>query len=461
MGRGFALALALFAARPAAADDTAYRAYPLGGQAVTLGGAFTALGSDPSGLFYNPAGLVDIQQGSVQVGTNLYGIEVQGGITDAFDAVVDVERVASSLEVIPAAASGINVLERDASGRPTTVYSIGSFVTASRNSQTSVINQLSPSERFSGCARLAYERTLSDRRFLFGGGLAHRLGDEWSVGFSGFLVYRTLRDREEITCSDDGAGLDGPAFSTADTRVNADVFSLQLNFAAKRRFTGGWLVGAVLSTPSIRARGQAGVRVRRSQALPQGGRTTFLLRELEELRADTKEGLAARVGVAKIWSKEATVALDLSFHAPVSYDVVEIPSTERAVREALTLTTAVERRATFNLSLGGEYLFTPKFSLGGGLFTNLASTPDIVGEAGQGFDTDRLAHVNELGLTLMGGIFTENNLTRLGFLLSYGGGSDVVPRYAGLGAVGGRTQYVKTDLQEAAIFFMLSNTTRY
>jgi hypothetical protein len=442
-------------------EDTAYRSFPLGGRAVALGGAFTALGSDPSGLFYNPAGLVDVERGSLQIGTNLYGLEVQGGVTEAFGAVLDVERVASSLDIIPAAASGINVLERDASDRPITVYSLGSFVTASRNVQTSVIDQLSPSERFPGCARLAYERDLSDRRFLFGGGVSHRLGDQWSAGFAGFLAYRNLRDREAISCSDPEGGPGGPAFSSANARIDVDVFSIQLNFAAKRRFDDGWRLGMVLSTPSIRAYGRAGVRVRRSRALPESGRTTFLLREIQDLQADTKEGLAVRLGGAKVWPEQATLALDLALHAPVSYELVEVPSEEEEVLDALTLATSIERRVTINAAFGGEYLFTEDFALGGGVYTNLSSAPGIEGEDGAGFEADRLAHVDALGVTLVGGIFSEHNLTRIGFILTYGEGSDVVPRYAGLAAIGGRNQFVKTSVQRAGIFVFLSNTTRY
>lgn len=452
-------ALILAEVRAWAVDD-AYQSYPLGGRAVGLAGAFTALADGPSGLFYNPAGLVDIERGSIQVGTNLYGLQVQGGITDAFGAVVDVDRIVTELDIIPSTASGISVLERDAQGRPLTVYALGSFVPASRSSLTSVINELDPAERFPGCRRLAYERTLSDRRFLFGGGVAHRIDDQWSVGFSGFLDYRALRDRQEITCSEQSPIL-GTSFSTADTRVNLSVFAIKLAFAAKYRFADGWRFGAHLTTPSIRAIGQAGVRVRRSRSLLESGQNEFFLREVEDVPADTRDGLALRFGLAREWPGGSAVSVDLSVHAPISYQLVDLPPAQRGVVDAITLVTDIQRNWVVNGSVGGEYRFDDGFSLAGGLFSNLSSAPTISGSSGDGFAQDRLPHVNELGATLVAGFFTESNLTRAGVIMSYGEGTDVIPRYAGLAALGGRTEYVRVDIQQATLYVFISTTIRY
>ncbi len=461
MNRTLAALAILLLPGSAVADDVGYRSFPLGGRAVGLGGAFTALGDDPSGLFYNPAGLVDVTKGSVHVGGNLYGITVQGGLTEAFGTVVDVERVASQLDIVPAAAAGISVLERDESGRPVTVYSLGSFAPSVSTAQSSAITELSAAERFSGCARLAYERTSSDRRFLFGGGIGHRLSERWSVGLSGFLAYRTLRAREEIACSDGGEGLDGPAFSTADTRLDVDVFSLLLQFAVKLRLDEGWRLGAVLATPSIRAYGRSGVRVRRTEVRAVTGQTQFFLEEKDNLRADTREALSLRVGAAKVWEGVATISADLSMYAPVRYRLVDIDPAEAELLEAITLTTQIERRPVANIAIGGEYLLRPELSVALGVFTNFASSPPIPGPTGAGFDRDRLPHVHEVGGTLVGGIITENTITRIGLLLAHGAGSEVVPRSAGLDAVGGRSGYVKADRQQTSVFFYLSNTTQF
>lgn len=456
---GLLVAAALCCPGEAHADDLRYGDLPLGGRAVGLGGAFTALANDPSGMHYNPAGLVDITQESVQLGTNFYGFEVRGGIGDAFGTVIDVERAASVLDIIPASAGAVNIWERMPDGRPKTVQGFGSFVPSSRTERRSVIDQLADTERFPGCAELAYERDLSDRQFLFGGGIGHRLDERWSVGFSGFLVYRSLRDREEIACSDVAGGLDGPAFSSADTRVGLDVAALRMSFGALYRHDDGWRFGAVLTAPSIRVYGKGELRVRQAQALPQSGRSQFLLRELDELDADTRDGLSLRGGVAKEWPGGSTFAFDLSWYAPTRYQLLRLPASEARLLQLVTLTTEVKREMVLDFALGGEYRPDQEWSFGGGVFSRFSSAPSIPEQ--EGFDTDRLAHVDRVGATVLGGWFTEHNITRVGLAMTYGAGADVVPRYAGLAAVGGRNRYVRADVQEASIWLFISNTTRY
>lgn len=455
--------LALFAwlagVGPAIGQELSYGDLPLGGRAVAFGGAFTALADDPSGLHYNPAGLVDIELDAIQIGTNFYGVEVRGGLGDAFGAVVDVERVASSLDIIPATAAGVNVWEREPDGRPRTVQGFGTFVPSSRSEQRSFIDRLSPDEAFPGCSRLAYERTLSDRRFLFGGGIGHRLDDRWSFGFSAFLVYRNLRDREEIGCSDEQGGRDGPAFSTADSRIGIDVLALRMSFGALARFDDGWRFGAVLTPPTARVYGQGNLRIRQARVLPESGRTEFVLRELDGLAADTEDGLSLRLGVAKKLSPESTFALDVVGYAPIRYQLLRLPPEDERLRSLVTLATRVQRQAVIDVAFGGELRPDPSWVLGAGVFTRFSSAPDIPER--DGFDEDRLAKVDRIGATLLGGWFTEHNVTRLGFALTYGSGADVVPRYAGLAAVGGRNRYVRAEISEAAIWFFLSNTTRY
>jgi hypothetical protein len=59
------------------------------------------------------------------------------------------------------------------------------------------------------------------------------------------------------------------------------------------------------------------------------------------------------------------------------------------------------------------------------------------------------------------GIFGDYTLTRLGFNLSYGDGSDVVPRSAELAALGAPTEYVKVDYSQLSVYVFVSSTFRY
>ena len=114
-----------------------------------------------------------------------------------------------------------------------------------------------------------------------------------------------------------------------------------------------------------------------------------------------------------------------------------------------------------NFATGIEYLVSKPFSVSGGLFTNFSSAPSIPGERGTRFQEARLPYVNALGGSFVLGFFSEHTLTRAGLTMSYGSGSDAVPRFEGIGAFGKDTEFVKIDVSQLFLFFFISSTFRY
>lgn len=447
------LTLAPGAAR---ADDTHYHDYPLGGRAVGLGGAFVALASDPSGLYYNPAGIVDSRHHSVQIGSNLYGLEVSDTFVQAFGVVGDLESVFADLNIIPSSTAFTGVLDEDEDGRPTTSYALGSFIPSFRSLNVDSASQASDGP----CRQLSYQRSVLDRTFLFGGGTAHRLDDTWQFGTSIFMAYRSLRDREEVSCFGD-SGQPGAGFSAASTNLNLAAAAILMTFGLKADLGNGLYLGGTVTSPSIPAFDRGSIRVRRGAVDPATERSQFVLRELEDLSANTRYGTAIRLGLAWVVPHTVTFAFDVDFRAPTKYQLVELPPGETEVADAITLTTEIERAAVVNLNLGAEYLFTPSFSMAAGFFTNFSSAPPIPGKVGDTFDRDRLPNIDAFGGSLVAGFFGEYTLTRVGVTMSYGEGADVVPRSEGLNALGQVTDYVKVDYSQLFLYFFLSSTFRY
>ncbi|MCB9648375.1 MAG: hypothetical protein H6730_17510 [Deltaproteobacteria bacterium] len=444
--------LALTLAGPARADDTHYHDYPIGGRAVGLGGAFVALASDPSGLYYNPAGIVDSRHHSVQISTNLYGLEVADTFFDALGQVGELQTVFADLNIIPSSAAFTGVIDADDDGKPTTSYALGSFVPSYRS-----LNLDSASESDIGpCRQLSYERSLLDRTFLFGAAAGHRLDDTWQFGTSAFLAYRSLRDREEVACFGDGS-----AFSSASTNLNLSAASLLLSFGIKAHLGHNLYLGGTITSPSIRLFDSGSIRVRRGGVDPDSGDSEFLLKELTDLTANTRYSTAIRVGLAWVIPGTATLAFDADFRAPTKYDLVELPPGETEIRDAITLTTHVERRAVLNMNLGGEYLLTKSLSVALGLFTNFSTAPNIPGAVGDTFKQDSLPDIDAFGGSLVLGFFGEYTLTRAGFTMSYGEGTDVVPSSQGLAALGQATDYLKVDYSQLFLYFFVSSTFRY
>ena len=436
------------------ADDTHYQDYPLGGRAVGLGGAYTALADDPSGIFYNPAGLVDQRRHTMQVSTNLYGLEVADSFFNAVDRVADLDTVFTELNVIPSSAAFAGVLQDDEEGTPLTSYGLGVFVPSNRSLNVQTSSEVADAN--SSCDTVSYSRSLSDRTFLVGGALARRLDSVWSTGVSFNMAYRALREREDVACS---AGSN--RFSTALTNVNLAVAALFATFGLKARLGDRWRFGAMLSTPSIRVFDVASVAVRRGSALGGDTAPEFFTRELTNLAADTKFSPRIRVGAAYLIPDTATFTLDVAFNAGTRYDLFSLPADEGAVGAAITTARRIDRNPVVNLSGGGEVFLTERFSIAAGLFTNFSTAPSIGGPVGASFDGDRLPKIHAGGGSLVLGFTTEHALTRVGATMSYGEGSDVVPRTPGLAVLGEPDEFVKADFSQLFAFFFFSTTFRY
>ena len=441
--------------RPALADDTRYVDFPIGGRSVGLGGAFTALANDPSGVFFNPAGLVDIRRHSVQVSTNLYGLEIADSFFNAVGRVADLDTVFTDLNIIPSSAAFAGSLKSgETEDDVLSSYGFGVFVPSSRSLNVQTFSEVE--DDGSPCSTVTYTRSLSDRSFLVGASHAQRLDQTWSLGASMYLAYRTFRESEDVSCS---AGSN--QFSTANTNVNFAVAALIAKLGIKGKWGNGWRLGATVSSPSVRIHDVATVSVRRGSALGDGTEPEFFARELSGLRADTRFSPEVRLGLAYVSPKTSTFTLDVTFHAGTSYELYDLPSREQQVENAITTVRRITRNPIVNVATGFEYLFLKEFSVALGLFSNISTAPPIPGEVGDTFARDRLPRVHAAGGSLVLGLFGDYTLTRLGAIMSYGDGSDVVPRTPGLSVLGQPDEFVKADFSQLFLFVFLSSTFRY
>jgi long-chain fatty acid transport protein len=450
----------VFRSGPANADDTHYQDYPLGGRSVGLGGAFTALSDDPSGIYFNPAGIVDSTKSSVQISTTLYGFEISDTFFSAVERAADLDTVVTELNIIPTSGSFITTIGGNGpDGRPERAYGFGAFIPSYRSFSVRSVATIPVEEQFAGCDQLAYQRKVLDRSYYFGGSYAQRIDPLIRFGVSTFLTYRTLSDLEETSCFSSSASPNQP-FATAQTNLDMGVASILMSLGLKVDLDPYWTVGINVTTPSIRVFDTANVRLTRGYADPVSGQTEFTVRELRGVEANTKVGTNLRLGVAYVVPRKLTYVADLVMHAPTKFRLFELPD-DPDLQGSVTMVTNIERRITLNLATGLEYLMGKNFSMSGGLFTNFSSAPEVPGKKGERFDEARLPFVNAFGGSFVLGFFSEHTLTRAGVTLSYGNGSDVAPRFAGIGSFGRETEYVKIDVSQLFLFFFISSTFRY
>lgn len=447
----------------ARADDTHHQDYPIGGRSLGLGGAFTALSDDPSGIFYNPAGIVDITSSAIQVSTNLYGLELSDGFLGAIDRVADLDTVVSELSIIPSGGGGVNVLNRGVDGRPKTVIGLGAFVPSYRSLLRQNLSSLEAGAAPSGCRTLAYRRDLLDRTVHAIAALGRRVTPRLSFGLSATAAYRSMRDTEETSCFGAADLDDGEAssnFSSAETNLKLTVVGLMLSFGAKLQVADRWFLGAKLTSPSVRVYNFADLRVQRGTANTEG--RAFSIQEFDGLTADTDFGGELRLGAAYVAQSRLTAILDLSLHSGADYTLFRLPtSADSDLTQAVTLVRKVHRNWVLNANLGAEVHLWPSITLAGGLFTNFSSAREIGGALGSGQSADMLPHINTYGSSLVLGYIGDYTITRIGGTMSYGEGTDVVPVYEGLAALGSAPEYVKVKMSQLFTFFFISSTFRY
>lgn len=459
-----AISIAGAASAPRArADDTHYQDYPLGGRSVGLGGAFAALSDDPSGVFFNPAGLVDSNRTSVQISTTLYGLEISDTFFAAVERAANLSTVFTELNIIPSSGSFVTTIGNQGTDRrPQQAYGFGAFVPSYRSFSTHSVAQIPKDEQFAGCDQLAYQRNVLDRTYYFGGAYAQRLDELIRFGVSSFLTYRSLSDLEETSCFSSGSS-QNQSFATAQTNLDLGVASIVVSLGLKADLDEYWSVGVNVSTPSIRVFEAANVRVTHGFADTTTGKTEFAVNEIPNVEANTKMGTTVRFGAAYVMPRKLTWAGDIIFQAPTRFTLFAIPpgQEQERVKESVTLVTAIDRRLVINLSTGIEYLVSKPFSISGGVFTNFSSAPKIPGDFGARSPDAHLPNVDAFGGSFVLGFFSEHTLTRAGITMSYGSGSDAVPRFAGIGAFGQQTEYVKIDVSQTFLFFFISSTFRY
>jgi len=434
-------------ANDAHADDTHHQDYPLGSRAVGLGGAFTALGSDASGIFYNPAGLVDASRNSVSISSNLYGVEIaveENLFSAVGESLIDIEGIAAELNIIPNSAGYVGTSEaRDHRGRHVHSYGWGVFVPSFRGIS---VQTSTPDKQYS------YRRDLLDREFHSAAAYAYRFAEDWSFGISAVANFRQLKDFEENTSLESND--DFNVFTTSQTSLKAIVGTTMLTVGLKNEFAPSWFLGITITTPGIEFYDFAQFRVLKTRTVTGNTQTesSFSLDEPSNVQSSFSHGGHIRFGVARVFPRKLTLSADAVFYAPISYELIKLPKNQSNLMSEITIATSIRRNFVGNVNVGAEYLLSDRLSLSGGVFTNLSTSDPIPGEVGGSLDRDYLPHVNEYGMSGVFGYFTEHTLTRLGAMLTYGNGADVIPQ---------DDTFRKISKQSIYLYVFLSSTFRY
>lgn len=435
----------------ARADDTHYQNYLTGGRSVGLGGAFTALGNDPSGLVYNPAGLVDDVHTDVSLSADLYGFERSardGASIGPTPPITNLTELATDLVIIPTASGLTRTFQSDKEGGYLNAISLGVFVPQFRS--------LADTYRLQDASGLKeYTQTLTDRTLMPGVGYARKIG-KLRLGISTFYVLRSFSSQESSTLSTSST-----AFSIGDASAQLVAGSLQWILGAKWVPSSRLSLGAALTLPDISVNSTGVVHSRHGVTDPsQNGSTNFQDISLTNLSSGYRAPTQLRLGAALQAADNFLISTDTSIVFASSYDLLRVNDTQ--AQAVLPFVQKVNRRAVVNINAGVEWQPFHNITVGGGFFTDFASSDDLSGSRYANLLPTRLEpSVDNYGFSAVMGFISDNTITRVGVLYAAGSGYDVVARDDVLRLSSQQQDFERVKVFNSFFYIFISSTLRF
>jgi hypothetical protein len=303
-----------------------------------------------------------------------------------------------------------------------------------------------------------YRRRVTDRELWSGMGYGRKLGERFRLGVSAFYILRSVTDLESVAVLRDPGTGEGVAFDSVVNDVSLVNGNAVLIAGAKLRLDDDWSVGLSLQSPSLYLHSQATLQYTRMRADPSvasGPKSDVVTKNLDSLESHTRHAPVLRAGVSYSPRYRYTLSADISLHAPVSYALVVVK--DRETRGLLPFNPRVERRAVLNANAGVEYLVIREVSVAVGVFSDFSSAPRIPTQPVE----DYAPRTHLLGMTMALGYFGKHSLSRLGFVYSFGGGDDVIPRSNIERVLEQEQAFQRVSYSQSFFYVFLSSSFRY
>ncbi len=402
---------------PAFADDLHYNNILVGDRAAGMGGAYTAISDDPSGLYYNPAGIVFAPGRSFSASVNAFQYsqkeykDVLGGN--------GWERKSSNLQpnyfgIIQPLGEGkvgfsYAVPDSRLEDQDQTFYNIPGIDTTISICRTDPNAYNTYPECRITITTYVINMNDTDYTYNFGPSYAIKLNDNLSVGTTLYVHYR---DRELI--SNHFVSVDNDLSVSGDERYEwTNTYGSLTEWGIKP------IIG-VMWTPADKV--SLGLTVSKNYILDTDRRLQTTLRGLDYLTkqpaynvwdSDDNREFPTNVtaGVAYFPSESLLLSADISYYSEAGYTIKYRNTVTGGVS-----TESVPQEETVNVAIGAEYYPTERIALRGGLFTNMANTPEL--SSGK---TDQPEHIDMYGLSLSISRFTRASSLTLGGSYSFSG----------------------------------------
>lgn len=399
--KGFTyIATVLFMSKFLNADEFHYRNFFPGDRAAGLGGAYTAVADDPSGAYYNPAGLALTVGSELSVSVNAYHVsrtvyqDVLPKVTGGAD-----DWTLRSSKLIP---NFFGITRKFGPGTAAFSYAV---VDAINRKEEQILYNIS--SRVAGRYITKYVINIDDDDTVYNAGVSYGLplSEKISAGATLYLHYRTgkIIRNHLVTLSDN-------QFEWSNGYFTFSEYGLKPVF------------GILLSPVNKVSLGFTASKVHIFHST---------MRVQQTYRGISEDGYGindVRFGISENGKKRE---LPYEFKAGIAY----FPSPKLLLSADTVYYTKTDNyKDVWNFSAGFEYYIKDNFALRGGLFTDMANTPQIK----RGYINQR-DNIDKYGTSLALAYFTRNTSFSAGFVYSYGTGDAQI--------VGGSpaVQKVRTD----------------
>lgn len=372
---------------PAQADDFHYRNQAIGERASGLGGAYTAISDSPAGSFYNPAGIVYLPGSSLSASVNAYNYSTKSykdTLTKTDGSTIDYEQTSSVL--LP------NFFGMVSNFGPVKLgfsYAVPDAIQRKQKQSFANIQSAIPGKSITN-----YTININDidNVYKFGPSLATSINDRWSIGATLYAHYR-----EATVIRNQLLELSSGEFEWTNQYQNRTDWGVQPKIGVMGELADKLTLGLTVSRlwiTSSKIREQTTYRgISSSPGFSDPDLVNFGIINTDE-KADYP--WVTTLGLAWFASPALLMSADASYYTKVNGDS--------------------PKEATFNVAAGAEYYIFDSLALRGGLFTDLANTPEL--KDGR---INQAEHINLYGGSLSITRFTRSSSTTLG--VSYARGS--------------------------------------
>lgn len=396
------ISLALLALTPAVyADDLHYNNILVGDRAAGMGGAYTAISDDPSGLYYNPAGIVFAPGRSFSASVNAFQYsqkeykDVLGGN--------GWERKSSNLQP-----NYFGIIQPLGEGKVGFSYAVPDSRLEDQDQTFYGLPGIDPDDPNPATNSLIIDRYVinmndTDYTYNFGPSYAMKINDKVSIGTTLYLHYR---DRElisnQLVTVDEGGRYEWN-----------NVYGSITEWGVKPIVGAMWMpadkisVGLTMSKTFILDTERTIQTTCDTSFLSSamcGGLGYGLHYNVFESDDNRELPLTATLGVAYFPSENLLLSADLTYYNDASYSITHRDKVTGAVSKE-----SIPQEETVNVTVGAEYYPTERIALRGGLFTNMANTPEL--SSGK---VNQPEHIDMYGASLSITRFTRASSLTLG-----------------------------------------------